>query len=142
MTSNRKQITKFHQNLSTSAKVTLSLARSTTGNVLTCDIISGWLTPPGYSCFFNRMPAGTSICNMPDKTYTPRHKTIAIDDPVAWASVSPSVTGATVLINSPDGATSIRPLRHCCSHLIRNAATRRKIYLLTEKFSLTKQCAD
>jgi len=37
-------------------------------------------------------------------------RTIAIDDPVAWASVSLSVTRATVLTHAPDGATSMRPL--------------------------------
>jgi len=32
-------------------------------------------------------------------------QTIVIDDPVVWASVSVSVTWATVLTHSPDGTT-------------------------------------
>jgi len=39
-------------------------------------------------------------------------RTIAIDDPVAWASVSQSVTRANVLrpTRSPDGATVLPPI--------------------------------
>jgi len=39
-------------------------------------------------------------------------RTAAIDDPVASASVSLSVTLATVLTHSPETATSMQPLLH------------------------------
>jgi len=42
-------------------------------------------------------------------------RTVAIDDPVAWAFVSQSVTRATVLTHLPDGVTSMRPLLHYSS---------------------------
>jgi len=49
-------------------------------------------------------------------------RTIAMDDPVARASVSllvfQTVMRATVLTHSPDGATSMQPLIHYCSHFI------------------------
>jgi len=50
-------------------------------------------------------------------------QTIAIDDSVACASVSGFVTRATVLIHSPDGATSMRPLLNYCDHLFSSCCT-------------------
>jgi len=47
-------------------------------------------------------------------------QTIAIDDPVAWASVRVgrvNLSWATVLTHLSDGVTSMQPLLHYCSHL-------------------------
>jgi len=55
------------------------------------------------------------LININVTTHTMR--TIAIDNPVAWAFVSLSFTRATVVTRLQDGATLMRPLLHCCSHL-------------------------
>jgi len=45
-------------------------------------------------------------------------QTSAIDDPVAWASVSLSVTQATVLAHFLDDATSMQPSLHYCMPVV------------------------
>jgi len=44
-------------------------------------------------------------------------RTVVTDVPLVWAAVSLSVTLATLLTHSPDGATSMQPLLHYCSLL-------------------------
>jgi len=45
-------------------------------------------------------------------------QTIAINDPVTWASLSLPVMHTTVRTRSPDGATLMQLLLHYCSNLL------------------------
>jgi len=66
-------------------------------------------------------------------------RTIVIDDHVEWVSINLNVSRATFLSHSLDGATSMRPLLHYCSHLLHVCANCNGISLsLVRQISLLK----